>query len=204
MDEVFIHFADDAQAGEIVNHVMSSNVDGHIWVEHGVQDMMTKVLNPDFDNISDCSEDDTADDDYDGGIMFDDSEEERGCEVEEEQFEEVQVELPISGNRVEVNGKSMKYKVMGSKDPKKMNIAYKGSKVNVLVPKSVLGSSSQRNETNFGSRNVDYDIEKLDSSDPDESDKDDKQPKSKYEKFRGELLNKDFQFKLGMGLFGNT
>ena len=130
--------------------------------------------------------------------MFDDSEEERGCEVEEEQFEEVQVELPISGNRVEVNGKSMKYKVMGSKDPKKMKSDYNGSKVNILVPKSVLGSSSQRNETNFGSRNVDYDIEKLDSSDPDESDKDDKQPKSKYEKFRGELLNKDFQFKLGM------
>ena len=65
MDEVFTHFVDDTQAGEIANHNMSSNVDGHIWVEHGVQDMMTKVLNPDFDNISDCSEDDTVDDDYD-------------------------------------------------------------------------------------------------------------------------------------------
>ena len=68
----------------------------------------------------------------------------------------------------------MKYKVMGSKDPKKMKFVYKGSKVNVLVPKSVLGSSSQRNETNFGSRKVDYDSEELNSSDHDESDKDDK------------------------------
>lgn len=67
----------------------------------------------------------------------------------------------------------------------------------MCVSASVLRSSSKRNINNVGSQDVDYDIEELESSGLDGSDNE-KQPKVKYEKFRGELLNKDFQFKLGM------
>ncbi|CAI8590917.1 unnamed protein product [Vicia faba] len=65
----------------------------------------------------------------------------------------------------------------------------------MFVPASILGSSSNRNRNNVGSQDVDYDNEELQSSDHEDSDNE-KQLKPKYEKFRGELLNKDFQFKL--------
>ncbi|XP_058756746.1 uncharacterized protein LOC131629959 [Vicia villosa] len=45
---------------------------------------------------------------------------------------------------------------------------------------------------------VDYASEELDSEDVDDSDMGEKPSKPKYDNFRSELLNKDFQFKLGM------
>ncbi|CAI8590916.1 unnamed protein product [Vicia faba] len=75
LDKGFIHFIDDVQAGEISNHNLSSNVDEHIWVEHGVEDMGSKVLKPDVDQLSESSDIDSFDDD-DGGIKLDDSKEE--------------------------------------------------------------------------------------------------------------------------------
>lgn len=52
LDEEFIHFNDDVQAEEIVNHKFGSNVDGHIWVEHGVKDMLSKVSKRGVDQFS--------------------------------------------------------------------------------------------------------------------------------------------------------
>ncbi|KAI5421620.1 hypothetical protein KIW84_045159 [Lathyrus oleraceus] len=151
----------------MANHNLGSNVDGHIWVEYGVKDMPSKVLKPDVDQFSECKDYDiTNDDDIndDGGI------------------------------RVEINGKSLRFKVMGSKSPKKIKSP---RKMNIFVPTSVLRVISKRNTNNVESQDVDYDSEELESSDSDDNDNE-KQPKPKYEKFRGELLNKDFQLKLGI------
>lgn len=100
------------------------------------------------------------------------------------------MERPIDGNKVEVNEKSLRFKVMDSKGPKEMKSP---RKVNRFVTASILGARSKRNTNNVESQDVDYDSEDLESSDPDDSD-DVKQPKPKYEKFREELLKKDFQF----------
>ncbi|CAI8618245.1 unnamed protein product [Vicia faba] len=54
-----------------------------------------------------------------------------------------------------------------------------------------------RNTNNVGSQDMDYDNEELESSYPDDSGNE-KKHKTKYEKFREELLNKEFQFKLGV------
>ena len=99
---------------------------------------------------------------------------------------------PISGNKVEVNGKSLRFKVMGSKSPKKIKSP---RKMNIFVPTSVLRVISKRNTNNVESQDVDYDSEDLESFNLDDSDSE-KQPKSNYKKFKAELLNKDFQFKL--------
>ncbi|KAI5391596.1 hypothetical protein KIW84_076420 [Lathyrus oleraceus] len=118
LDEGFTHFINDVQAEEIANHNLCSNVNEHIWVEHSVEDMLSKVLKPDVDQFSECSNDDIIDDNYStggGGIRFDDSEKERTCE-RDEGFVQVKVERSISGNRVNVNGKSHIFNVMGSKD----------------------------------------------------------------------------------------
>lgn len=50
---------------------------------------------------------------------------------------------------------------------------------------------------------MDYGSEELESSYPNESDNE-KQPKPKYEKFKSELLNKEFQFKLGMEFISSS
>ncbi|KAI5381332.1 hypothetical protein KIW84_UN0821 [Lathyrus oleraceus] len=83
INEGFIHFIDDVQTEEISNHNLGSNVDGHIWVEYGVKDMLSKVSKPDVDQFIECSDDDNTDD-CDGGVKFDDGEEERTCEREKD------------------------------------------------------------------------------------------------------------------------
>ena len=195
-DEGFTNVVDDAGAVEVAKHCMSCRVHGDLWVEHGVEDMMTKVLVPNVDDFSTSSGDDSSGDYVDASQCFNDSEEERVIEVEEGQFERVEEAVPVSGNRVEIKGKSFRFKRCASKDPKKMKEKRKRDKVSVLVPKSVLGSCSKRDTRKC--EDVDYASEELESSDADESDMDDKPSKPKYEKFRSELLNKDFQFKLGM------
>ncbi|KAI5386965.1 hypothetical protein KIW84_073202 [Lathyrus oleraceus] len=105
---------------KIANHNLGSNIDGHIWIKHGVEDMLSKVFKPYVNQSSECSDDDSTNND-DVGIRFDDSAEERTCE-REEGFVQVEVERPISGNKVEVNGKSLRFKVMGSKHPKIRNL----------------------------------------------------------------------------------
>ncbi|CAI8592066.1 unnamed protein product [Vicia faba] len=180
-DEGFTNVVDDAGAVEVAKHYM-----------------MTKVLVPNVDDFSTSSGDDSTGDYVDASQCFNDSEEERVIDVEEEQFEQVEVAVPVSGNRVEIEGKSLRFKRCASKDPKKMKEKSKRDKVSVLVPKSVLGSCSKRATRKC--EDVDYASEELESSDADESDMDDKPSKPKYEKFTSELLNKDFQFKLGMDL----
>lgn len=58
-----------------------------------------------------------------------------------------------------------------------------------------MGSNSKRNPNNVSREDVHYASEELDSSDPNDSGH---EMHPKYEKFRSELMNKDFQFKLGM------
>ena len=134
----------------------------------GVKYMNSRVLKPDIDPFCGCSDDDNSDDG--GGIRFNDIEEERDVEVDAEEFVQVEVDRPGPGTRINVNGKSFRFKKMASKDPKKTKDTSRSPKVNVLVPKSVMGSSSRRN--NVGSKEVDYDSEELNSSDLDDYPKD--------------------------------
>ncbi|CAI8617151.1 unnamed protein product [Vicia faba] len=143
-DEGFTNVVDDAGAVEVAKHCMSCRVHDDLWVEHGVEDMMTKVLVPNVDDFSTSNGDDSTGDYVDASQCFNDSEEERVIDIEEEQFEQVEVVVPVSGNRVEIEGKSLRFKRCASKDPKKMKEKSKRDKVSVLVPKSVLGSCSKR------------------------------------------------------------
>ncbi|CAI8596030.1 unnamed protein product [Vicia faba] len=176
-DEGFTNVVDDAGAVEVAKHCMSCRVHNDLWVEHGVEDMMTKVLVPNVDDFSTSSGDDSTGDYVDASQCFNDSEEERVIDVEEEQFEQVEVAVPVSGNRVEIEGKSFRFKRCASKDPKKMKEKSKRDKVRLLVPKSVLGSCSKRATRKC--EDVDYASEELESSDADESDMDDKPSKPK-------------------------
>lgn len=80
LDEWFIHIIDDVHVEDIASHILGNNVDRHILVEHGVEDMINIVLKPNVDQFNECSDDDNTDDD-DGGKKFDDSGEERPCEI---------------------------------------------------------------------------------------------------------------------------
>ncbi|XP_058761902.1 uncharacterized protein LOC131657970 [Vicia villosa] len=191
---------------EIATHCINNNVDGHIWVEHNVVDTVSKVsvpsgCNPMQENDDSSSSSDDSDIE---GNLFDDSEEERAA-VENEGYEEeqaapevdadyVEVELEKSteGRRLVGNGKSVAYKRSASK---KSKMTEQSPKVKVSVPSKLFGCTSSKIPTNIPRDDVDYCSEELDSSDPDESG-DEKNPK--YEKFRSELMNKDFKFKLGM------
>lgn len=86
---------------------------------------------------------------------------------------------------VEVNGKSLRFKVKGSKNQKK---GKSPSKLNLFVPARIIGDCSKRNPNNVGSQDVEYESDELESSDHDDSGNE-KYPK--YEKFIGELLNKE-------------
>ncbi|CAI8599234.1 unnamed protein product [Vicia faba] len=131
MDEGFTNVVDDAGVVEVAKHCMSCRVHDDLWVEHGVEDMMTKVLVPNVDDFSTSSGDDSTGDYVDASQCFNDSEEERVIDVEEEQFEQVEVAVPVSGNRVEIKGKSLRFKRCASKDPKKMKEKSKRDKVSV-------------------------------------------------------------------------
>ncbi|CAI8611343.1 unnamed protein product [Vicia faba] len=64
------------------------------------------------------------------------------------------------------------------------------SKLSLLVPAKIMGFSSKRNPINIAREVEDDSIEELDRSDPNDSDN---EKYTKYEKFRGELMNNDFQ-----------
>ncbi|KAI5417385.1 hypothetical protein KIW84_042114 [Lathyrus oleraceus] len=93
---------------EIANYYLENNVDGQIWVEHGIEDMLRRVLRPNVDKSIEGSDDVNNGDDV-RGIQFDDSEEEITCERDEE-FVKVIVERPTHGNKVEFNGESLRFK----------------------------------------------------------------------------------------------
>ncbi|CAI8598444.1 unnamed protein product [Vicia faba] len=82
-DEGFTNVVDDAGAVEVAKHCMSCRVHDDLWVEHGVEDMMTKVLVPNVDDFSTSSGDDSTGDYVDASQCFNDSEEERVIDVEE-------------------------------------------------------------------------------------------------------------------------
>lgn len=67
--------------------------------------------------------------------------------------------------------------------------------MNMFVPAKMIGFSSKRNRKNVGTEDVDYESEELESSDPDDSDN---KKLPKYDKFIGEMMNKDFQLILGI------
>lgn len=60
----------------------------------------------------------------------------------------VLVERPTHGNRVEVNGKSLRFKVKGAKKQKK---GKSPSKLNMFVHARIIGDYSKRNPNNVGS-----------------------------------------------------
>ncbi|KAI5444828.1 hypothetical protein KIW84_013200 [Lathyrus oleraceus] len=146
-DEWFMHFIDHVEAEEIANNNLDNNVDVHIWLEQGVEDVLSKMLRPHVDQLSEGSGDVSSYDDV-RGIRFYDSEEERTCERNEE-FVKVVLERPTHRNEVWLT----------------------------------------RNPNNVGNQNIDYESEELESSDPDDSGN---EKHLKYEKFRGDLLNKEF------------
>ncbi|KAI5392483.1 hypothetical protein KIW84_077039 [Lathyrus oleraceus] len=70
--------------------------------------MLSKLLRPNVNQFSEGNNEVSSDDDV-RGIRFDDSEEEITCEGEEG-IVKVVVEIPTQGNRIEVNGKSFRFK----------------------------------------------------------------------------------------------
>ncbi|KAI5398136.1 hypothetical protein KIW84_063796 [Lathyrus oleraceus] len=70
--------------------------------------------------------------------------------------------------RVDVNGKSIMFKVKGSKNPQKRKTP---SHMNIFVPLRILGSSLLRNSNNGGTQDVEYESEELESLDPDDNGK---------------------------------
>lgn len=62
--------------------------------------------------------------------------------IRDESLVKVVVDKPTHGSMVEINGKSLKFKVRDNKDKKKTKETYK---VNLFVPINLLGSSSKRN-----------------------------------------------------------
>ncbi|XP_058756990.1 uncharacterized protein LOC131630222 [Vicia villosa] len=184
IDENFFHLTDDLHVTEITKHCIQHNVEGHIWLEHFVGDNTKWAEKPNIVDVGEVTEDDDS-----PGVRFGDSEEER-VNDDNEGFVTVEVERPNDGNRVEVAGKKLRYKLRANKDASTLRSP---KKIKLRVPSRVIRdkpSSSKAVE-----HDVDYESEELGSSDPDVSDNE-KMPK--YEKFRGELLNKDYEFKLGM------
>ena len=76
IDEGYLQVNDDVLAEAIAKHNIVNKVEGHIWVEHEVEDMMRKVLSPTVEQFNEGSDDGTSSDDEVRGIRFDDSEEE--------------------------------------------------------------------------------------------------------------------------------
>lgn len=52
VDGGYFHFIDDKEAEEIATHCISNNVDGQIWVEHEVKDMLSKVSAPNICHLN--------------------------------------------------------------------------------------------------------------------------------------------------------
>lgn len=148
-------------------------------------------------NYVDVGEDsnENCDDDDVRGIRFKDSEEERAGE-NNKGFVVMEVDQPHEGNKVEINGRKYRYKLKRNKDGSTIRSS---SKIRLGVPQSVMAESSRMGGKPTNSRCVeqdgDYGSEELGSLDPDDSVN---ERMSKYEKFRGDLLNKDYEFKLGM------
>lgn len=38
IDKCFFHLNDDSDVIEVANHSISNNIDGHVWVEHKVEE----------------------------------------------------------------------------------------------------------------------------------------------------------------------
>lgn len=113
LDKGFAQFIDYVKAEEIAKHNLDNYVDGYIWVEHDVEDMLSNVLRHNIEQISEGSDDVSIDDDV-IGVKFDDNEEERTCE-RNELFFKVTLERPTNGKRVKVNDKSLRFKVNDNK-----------------------------------------------------------------------------------------
>jgi hypothetical protein len=119
------------------------------------------------------------------GVKLDDSEDERVTALNDG-FTYVEVDAPVNGtNRVDLGGKSLRIKTCASKSPLKSNTPKEKMKVKMptLKGKKVDDEAEE------------YHSDELDSSDPDNSDH---ESGPKYEKFRKEQLNAQYQFKLGM------
>jgi hypothetical protein len=191
VDNEFFELMVDNIADLISMRAVAEEEDGHVYVEHNIRDSYVKVLEPrcvDINGSSDEDEDNlyvySSDDGGARHVKFDDSEDERGAPVNDG-FEAVEVEVPASGsNRVNVGGKSLRIKKCGSKSPMKKNSLKKQMKLKLKAT-----------EDDDVSDDVEYFSEELDSSDPDASDG---EHGIRFEKFRPEQLNADYQFKLGM------
>lgn len=170
-------------------------LDAHVYGQRKIRDSYVKVLEPccvDINGSSDEDEDNlyvySSDDGGSRDVMFDDSEDERVALVNDG-FEAVEVEVPAYGsNRVNVGGKSLRIKKCASKSPMKKNSPKKQMKQMKLKQKATEDDDDVSDDGEYFSQ-------ELDSSDPDASDGENG---IRYEKFRPEQLNAQYEFKLGM------
>ncbi|XP_058783363.1 uncharacterized protein LOC131658044 [Vicia villosa] len=130
IDENFFHLTDDLHVTEIAKHCILHNVEGHIWLEHFVGDNTKWAEKPNIVDVGEVSEDDDS-----PGVRFGDNKEER-VNDDNEGFVVVEVERPDVGNRVEVAGKNLRYKLRANKDESTLRSP---KKIKLCVPSRVLG-----------------------------------------------------------------
>jgi hypothetical protein len=192
----FVEVKEDHIADEISIGAVGDGRDGHIYVEHNVDDISVKVLGPKCVTLGGSSEEEDDDKLYmyssdDGGakgVKFDDSEDERGAPLNDG-FEVYEADAPENGsNRVNLGGKSVRIKKCASKSSMKKKSLKKS-------PMKKVKLKARAHEDSDEDDGEEYLSEELDSSDPDASDS---EKGIKYEKFIKEQLNKDYKFKLGM------
>ncbi|KAI5435370.1 hypothetical protein KIW84_021975 [Lathyrus oleraceus] len=188
---------------DVATYVVGNSIDGHLYVEHNVKDIMVKVVEPQCIDVTvrnESSDKDVDESDDDAkNVRFDDSGEDRTTRLNDG-FEYIEVDRPKEdSNRVDINGKSYRIKMCESKSPmkKKKLTPKKKIKVKVKVMSPAKKSKDATEEKDHKSKDDREDqcvSDELGSSDPDASEAE-KLPK--YEKFRKEQLGKDYEFKLG-------
>ncbi|CAK8544505.1 unnamed protein product [Lathyrus sativus] len=189
----------DHRVIDVATYVVGNSTKGHLYVEHNVKDIKVKVVEPQCIDVTVRNESsyeyaDESDNDA-RNVKFNDNEEDKTTGLNDE-FEVVEVDMPKEGsNRIDINGKSYRIKMCGSKLPmKKKKLTPKKKmkvKVKVMSPAKKSKDVSEEKDHKPNDDGEDqYVSDELGSSDPDTSE-DEKLPK--YEKFRKERLGKDYE-----------
>jgi hypothetical protein len=195
-DGRFFQIYVDHLAEEVVIKAIGDEVDGHIYLEHNQHQVLVRDLEfrePiyfDMKNNTEMEDSGYSSDDGFDDLGLDDSENERAIALDDGfddiENEEVPAEKLLIGN--------MKKK----KEPeKKKNLSKGKGKGPIVEPEKEEEQNLSEGEGKAPMVEAvdDYFSEELDSSDPDDSDH---EPWPRYEKFRKEQLNKDYEFRLGM------
>ncbi|CAI8618008.1 unnamed protein product [Vicia faba] len=131
IDESFFHVTEDVHVTDIANHSILH--DGHIWLEYIVGDKTKRAPNPNIVDVGEKSDD--VEDEDSVGIRFRNNEEER-VNDDNGGFLVVEVDRPDEGNRVEISGKKLRYKLRANNDASTVRSP---KKLKLCVPLRVIG-----------------------------------------------------------------